>query len=417
MVKNKSILLVAYYFPPLGMGGTGRPYALFRYLPEHGFNVYILTVKNILYPEYDYSLLQDEDSNRIIRTGSFDPARILYLLGLRKQKGTAFPRLAKSLPLYFPDLKRGWNMFAWRRVRNIIRENDISALITTAPPPSIHLLGLKTKKSFEIPWIADFRDYWFPLPIEQVYSPGLMQSYAFNLKNDIVSRADEVVSVNNDIRRYYGRGEVIMNGAEPSSAEVWRKTVKEKDDRLIIGAMGTFNYLFPIEPLFKAVRILLDKGMISPGNMAIIHVGHYDNEMRKYIDRYRLHDIVELKGYLNRADAVASLADADLLYLAVNKYDRYNILPGRIFDYLVSGRAVVGMVPRDSDAEKLLKEYPYGSVVTDYDAEKLSDVIYQSCRDKEQVSGRTEDIIIDTDKYTMKGLAAKYAAVLNRLIR
>jgi len=76
--NNKTVLLVAYYFPPMGMGGVGRPYALFRYLPDYGYNVIVLTVKDILYPQYDYSLLNEGDKSCIYRTGSLDPARLLY---------------------------------------------------------------------------------------------------------------------------------------------------------------------------------------------------------------------------------------------------------------------------------------------------------------------------------------------------
>ena len=61
MTPEKDILLLSYYFPPLGMGGVGRPYALYRHLPECGYNVIVLTVKDVLYPAYDYSMLDDED--------------------------------------------------------------------------------------------------------------------------------------------------------------------------------------------------------------------------------------------------------------------------------------------------------------------------------------------------------------------
>ena len=36
------VLVVAYFFPPLGGGGVHRPLAWARYLPEHGWDVTVL---------------------------------------------------------------------------------------------------------------------------------------------------------------------------------------------------------------------------------------------------------------------------------------------------------------------------------------------------------------------------------------
>ncbi|MCX6825673.1 MAG: hypothetical protein NTV06_00185, partial [candidate division Zixibacteria bacterium] len=146
MPLRKNILLVSYYFPPLGMGGVGRPYSLFKYLPDYGYDVTVLTVKTILYPEYDHSLLAGVDKAKIARTGSFDPARLLYLVGLRNKKALESSLLRKGGWLYFPDSKRGWNLLATPRAKNIIKQKNIAAVITTTPPPSSHLIGMKLKK-------------------------------------------------------------------------------------------------------------------------------------------------------------------------------------------------------------------------------------------------------------------------------
>lgn len=39
----KRALLIAYYFPPLGLGGVQRMCKLAKYLPECGYDVTVLT--------------------------------------------------------------------------------------------------------------------------------------------------------------------------------------------------------------------------------------------------------------------------------------------------------------------------------------------------------------------------------------
>jgi len=413
--KNKTILLIAYYFPPIGMGGTGRPYALFRYLPDYGYNVIVLTVKDILYPQYDYSLLNEDDRKRIDRCGSFDPARMLYLIGKRKQKQAGYPKMSKTLPLYFPDLKRGWVFLAKKKLKKLISSDNITAVVTTAPPPSVHLLGLTLKKISQIPWVADFRDYWFSLPIERIYPDGLMKKYSLRLKEKIQKQADEIISVNNDIRKYFGRGEVIMNGADRSVLEEWRKPYKDDRERIIIGLLGTFNYLVPIEPLLIAVRKIIDDNKIPERKLLIIHAGHTDAGFDRLIDKYRLGRVVTKKGYLERARAIGALLPCDILYIGVSRFDEYNILPGRIFDYLVSGRPVLGVVPEKSDMASLLDEYRYGTSITDHKTDKIVDYLITAYEKKMNNLRPARSFDYNAEKYTMPALAEKYAAVLDRL--
>ena len=414
--KNKTILLIAYYFPPLGMGGVGRPYALFRHLPDYGYNVVVLTVKDILYPQYDYSLLNKNDSSKIFRCGSFDPARILYKFGKREQNQTSYPELSSKLPFYFPDLKRGWIYFAKRKLKVLLKNNNFSAVITTAPPPSVNLLGLEVKKKLQLPWIADLRDYWFSLPIEKIYSDGWNKNYSLRLKTKIQKYADKIISVNNDIKKYYGRGEVIMNGSDLSVLEQWQKSDRIFTEKLTIGLLGTFNYLVPVEPLFLAIRKIIDSNKILESKLQIIHAGNTDDQFDALIDKYNLSNVVVKKGYLERSLAIEALLSSDLLYIGVNKFDGYNILPGRIFDYLVSGKPVLGLVPENSDIAVLLDEYQYGTSITDYDIEKVAKYLTTILEKKNKDNIPPESHNYDAEKYTMPVLAKKYAEVLDRLV-
>ncbi len=105
--SKKHILIICYYFPPLGLAGVRRPLALLKKMTALGHSVDILTVKPVTYFVYEPELLKGLDLSRIFRAGSTDPQRIMYLLGKR----TITPGGAKSAkgmsPGIFPDSKKG----------------------------------------------------------------------------------------------------------------------------------------------------------------------------------------------------------------------------------------------------------------------------------------------------------------------
>jgi hypothetical protein len=415
MPDNKNILLISYYFPPLGMGGVKRPYALYKYLPEYGYNVIVLTVKNICYPEHDYSRQLFLADNSIYRTGSFDPARLMYLLG-KKKHSISGAGLGRRGRLFFPDSKKGWNRFALHKAKKIIQSKNIAAIVTTSPPPSTHLIGLKLKSLFDIPWIADFRDFWFSLPIEKVYATDKLISHANDIKNIIIDSADEIVTVNSSIKKYLGRGEVVMNGAEIeniNSGEV----AKQNDEKFIIGVLGTINYLCPIEPLLKAIAALVNENISLKNKIGIVHAGHIGEKSKNLINKYKLHDIFTLYGYLPAKDAINIMLKSDLLYISVAEFNKYHILPSRIFDCLASGLPVLGLVSPDSDAAALLNDYKYGKVIAPGADGEIADYI------KIKIENRNAPGPNDTykneliQKYSTKTMAEKYARLLDRIVQ
>lgn len=417
MATEKNILLVSYIFPPLGMGGIGRSLALFKHLPEYGYKVTVLTVKDILYPARDYSLVDGVDEESIVRTGSIDPSRVLHLLGVRGRKKSYYGS-SKAAFFYYPDSKRGWLHFAQRRAGSIVKKKNIAAVITTSPPPSAHIIGLKLKKSSPIAWVADFRDFWFSLPIELVYPTRIQRSYALRLKQKIVHSADEIVTVNSSIRDYLGRGEVIMNGADVDTARCWSGSTAKDHDRFTIGILGTINELCPVEPLFRAVASMAESDESILGKISIVHVGHCDTEMMNDIlERYSLKSAVSLKGYLPRKEAIRTLALADMLYMAVAGHGRYNILPGRIFDYLMSGKPILGVVPPDSDAAALLTEYEYGCVVSHDDIDGMSACIRRLHDNRSEDGYSRKSEVPGNSKFSTVHTAEKYAHLLDRILK
>ncbi|MFH2055142.1 MAG: hypothetical protein ABIJ61_04220, partial [bacterium] len=153
---TRNIIIVAYFFPPLGMAGTHRPLAWANYLAA-GHRVTVLTVKPIAYPVYDASQLRQLDSRvKVVRAGSTDPARVakfLPFLASERVRDTA--RQSRARQLFFPDSRIGFVRPAWRKLKKLLAADNDSILITTSPPVSSHLLGLRAKAATGCKWLSD----------------------------------------------------------------------------------------------------------------------------------------------------------------------------------------------------------------------------------------------------------------------
>jgi spore coat polysaccharide biosynthesis predicted glycosyltransferase SpsG len=76
-MPEKKVLIIAYYFPPMGMGGVQRVAKFVKYLPRFGWLPVVLTVKDVEYLSHDSSLMEDIPKEvQVNRSGSLDPLRI-----------------------------------------------------------------------------------------------------------------------------------------------------------------------------------------------------------------------------------------------------------------------------------------------------------------------------------------------------
>ena len=135
------------------------------------------------------------------------------------------------------------------------------------------------------------------------------------------------------------------------------------------------------------------------------------------MNKYSLNDNIIFKGYLDKVRAIEAMLPADVLYLGVNKFEKYNILPGRAFDCLVSGKPIIGVAPPDSDIADLLNDYHCGTAITDYDSGKIVNELVSLNSKKindEAPNALNPDRI---EKFCMPTLAKKYANVLDRLFK
>src|SRR5436190_3440425 len=83
-MKRRRVLMLAFFFPPLGGAGVQRTLKLVRYLEPLGWDATVVTTRPYGYPARDPSLLREVPaSTRVIRTSALPLARWLSLVPYR----------------------------------------------------------------------------------------------------------------------------------------------------------------------------------------------------------------------------------------------------------------------------------------------------------------------------------------------
>jgi hypothetical protein len=76
--------------------------------------------------------------------------------------------------LFIPDARVLWVKPSVTYLKKYIVDQEIDTIITTGPPHSLHLIGLKLRQQLPIRWIADFRDQEpYGIPFRCLYSANI----------------------------------------------------------------------------------------------------------------------------------------------------------------------------------------------------------------------------------------------------
>jgi hypothetical protein len=350
---NRRVLIVCYYFPPLGLAGIGRPLNLFKYLPQHNWDCHILTVKPVTYRAYEPELLHGLDLSKIHRSGSYDPQRLMYLAGLRTAGKTTMASTADIRTRFFPDSKKGWIGPAVRLGRKLIREFNYDLLVSTSPPMSSHLVACKLAEETNIKWVADFRDYWTSKTIDEYYGLSPHAERAYDLLRYLHDHSTCMTAVNNSVASYVCADEVISNGYDPVLAQKW--SVPEIGEKFTIGILGTLGEWNPVEPLIDLLQTIICTRGCEPGKLRVAHVGNCDDNSRTTFDRAAgLGVEIISHGLQSRERTIELLNRSHCVFHSLSLGSGKGLTTARIFDSLASGRPILAFGDQGGEIDLLL---------------------------------------------------------------
>lgn len=360
----RNVLVIAYYFPPLGMGGVQRTFKFCKYLSRFGWHPIVVTVKDIAYPAYDSTLL-DEARFQVYRTESLDPLRLAWILGRRTFENSG--RKWSNFLSWFmiPDNKSPWLPFMVTAAKALLRQQEISLIFATFPPTTSLVAGCFLKKICSKPLVVDLRD---PLGYG-LFPPTFLHSSVLEFLNrKIVEVADMIITVypHSELSGIEHKVTVMPNGFDP---EDFVESATPPNEFLIVHT-GTLTKKRNGLPFLKSVKKLVESRRIDRQVVKVRLVGWVDPFYTLMIEKEGLSDIVELLPYASHTESVEHLMSSSLLWLPVGKGE----IPGKVYEYLGSKKPIIATAP-EGDCAELIRTTHSGTAVDPNDLSGISEAL------------------------------------------
>lgn len=138
-----------------------------KYLKDFDIEPIVITVdeEKASYRHLDLSFNEKVSDVEVYKTNTREPLKLYSRLisgnaqssipiGFSgESKPSFFQKISRAIRgnLFIPDSRNGWVNFAYKKAKEILAKEDISIIITTGPPHSTHLVGLKLKRSSIFP--------------------------------------------------------------------------------------------------------------------------------------------------------------------------------------------------------------------------------------------------------------------------
>jgi glycosyltransferase involved in cell wall biosynthesis len=397
--RDVKVLMIAYHFPPIGGAGAQRSLKFARYLPECGCQPTVVTGPGSnrgRWTPADPTLSHEvPEEVRVLRVPGPEPETPGRLLG----------RLRRWLRLQ--SVWSDWWIAGVRAAAAAAGDPDV--VLSSSSPYDTAEAAARLARALGKPWVAGLRDPW--ALDEMVVYPSRVHRWLEQRR----------------MRRLLGSAAAIVMNT-PEAARQLLEAFPELGDRPVVAIPNGYD----------AADFAGEAPARDPERFRIVHTGYLHTELglqqrrlallrrllgggspgveilpRSHVyllraveqllerdpslqERLELHfagvlsetdralaaqcPVAVLHGYVPHAESIALMRSADLLFLPMQKLPlgrRSSTVPGKTYEYLASGRPILGAVP-PGDARDLLEQA--GHHVCDPDdadaiAERIADAL------------------------------------------
>lgn len=364
----KRLLLISYYFPPCGGAGVQRWVRILKYLPEKGWDITVLTTQNGDYPIIDNSIGKDLSPKiKVVRTKTPIFGN-LYKRVTKDKQGIPYGTLNSAkhdtflkkilywvrINLIIPDARFIWNKYAYREAVQLLRINKYDVVITTSPPHSTQLIGLKLQHKFKVKWVTDFRDPWADIFYLKLAKQNKL-SYLINKHSEkkVIKNADLNLIVSENINRDFPKGNKVTftNSFDPAD---FANHENQRNEKFRIKYIGKITEGQDINSIITALNNLPKLHQ----NIELTFIGTYEN------NPFNTDFPVVIKNFLPHSQAITEMINSDLLILLINDYPQNKgMLTTKLFEYLGANVPILCIGPQDGDANAIIQECSAGKCV------------------------------------------------------
>lgn len=428
----KRVLIISYYWPPSGGSGVQRWVKFAKYLPQEGWQPVIYTPENPELTTVDSTLEAEIPAEaEVIRTHITEPYGLYRKLSGKKEAGEGevnpINSQKKNLKqkismlirgnLFIPDPRCLWIRPSVTFLKKYLKEHPVDIIVSTGPPHSMHLIAKRVAAATGLPWIADFRDPWTRMFYFKHLELGrYAESRHRRLEKSVLDSADVVVAVSPLVQEEFQS----MTG---TPVELITNGYDEDDFRQEVHPDGFFNLthtgLFAADGNPEVIwKALSDKCASDPqfaSSLRIRLAGKTDKAITDSIAAAGLAGNLHDAGYVSHSGAVWEQKNASMLILPLRKEPEYRAtLPGKLFEYLASGRPVMGIGQTDGAMARILNATKAGTVFGWNDYKSVRRYI-DFCWER-FLKGTLDPGTENTAQYSRRVLTTRMARLMDSLI-
>lgn len=435
----KRVLIISYYWPPTGGSGVQRWVKFAKYLPEEDWQPVIYTPENPEQLAVDASLEAEVPSEaEVIRTRITEPyalyKKVLRRSGHSKEAVEVNPVNAQNKSFlqkaamwvrgnfFRPDPRCLWIRPSVRYLKKYLEEHPVDLIVTTGPPQSMHMIGLRLAKETGLPWVADFRDPWTKIfYFKHLSMTPATERWHKKMEKAVLDEASAVVAVSPLVQQEFQAMtdtpvELITNGFDecdfPSEKDTEAYGGPEKD--FTITHTGLFAADGNPTVLWDVLREKYQADDDFRKQLRIKLIGKNDEQILKALKDRGLQEALTDMGYQPHSVAVEQQRKASILILPLRKEPEYKaVLPGKLFEYMASERPVLGIGQPDGAMAMILGEAKTGTVL-DWDDKKGISEYIEKCW-KMHLEGRLTTVGADISRFTRRSTTRQMAGLFDRL--
>lgn len=367
------ILIISNYYPPIQSVATNRIVSFEKYLKKFGHEITILTIGNSNKEEY-------ENGTRVLRVVN---SSFLKIMDTNKKENwmTHYLKCVYNLILmqFLEDEYEGWVKNAIKKLLNMRDAESFDFVISSYPIMGTMVVAnvLKSRNS-KIKWIADMRD--------AIWSPGGSKQRQKHLEsqfNKIKKNIDVLLAVSKPQVENYEKLLIstktklleVRNGYD---FEVNKLGIeKTKNDFFTIVYSGSFYGKIKPKNFFIALNRILEKYDFKIkvriiGNKAPINI------LQPLVRVVKEENTMPYEKLINELKF-----NADALLMILPKELEKGIYTGKIFDYLGCCKPIIGLVPKEDVAAKLINDVRLGYVAENESIEEIENIIVKAYKDWE----------------------------------